>query len=62
MFRLTALIYCFTGPTLAGSLIVAALVAGQDTLAPILVAAAIGFVAGVPAAWMIAKYIRQSKT
>lgn len=54
MFRLASLIYALVGPTLAGSLIVASLSMGLDTLQPILVAAAIGFLAGLPVAWAIA--------
>ncbi len=57
MIRLAALIYAMTGPTLAGSLIIVCLVSGLDTLTPILVAAAIGFVAALPIAWAIAREI-----
>lgn len=55
--RLAALIYAMTGPTLAGILIVACLASGLDTLEPILVAAAIGFGAALPLAWIIARKI-----
>ncbi len=55
MLRLAAIIYALTGPTMAGVLIIAALATGLDTLRPILIAAAVGFVAAVPVAWIIAK-------
>jgi len=58
MLRLAAIIYALTGPTSAGILIIAALTAGLDTTGPIIVAAAIGFVAAMPAAWMIARHLR----
>lgn len=54
MFRLSALIYALVGPTLAGSLIVACLATGLDTLRPILIAALVGFAAAVPIARVIA--------
>ena len=43
--------------TLMGVLIVAALVTGNDTLRPILIAAAVGFVLAIPVSWQIAKAI-----
>jgi hypothetical protein len=55
--RLAAVVYSMVGPTLAGSLIVAALVARLDTLVPILVAAGLGFVIAVPASVVIARKI-----
>lgn len=61
MLRLTAVIYAFAGPTLAGILIIAALATGNDTLVPILVAAAVGFVAAAPAAWAVARRLRQTR-
>ncbi|GMG84880.1 hypothetical protein LNKW23_40960 [Paralimibaculum aggregatum] len=54
MYRLAAIIYALVGPTLAGVLMIAALVSGFDTLQPILVAAAVGFLGGLPLAWAIA--------
>jgi len=57
MFALTLIIHIFVGSTLAGSAIVAALVAGFDTTVPIVVAGLAGFVAGLPASWLIAKKI-----
>ena len=54
MYRLAALIYSLVGPSLAGMLMIAALVSGLDTLAPILAAAGIGFLLGLPVAWAIA--------
>lgn len=59
MPRLFLIVYAMAAPTLAGSLIVAALVAGLDTLRPIVVAAAIGFAAALPAAWAVARRLEQ---
>jgi len=61
MYRLAALVYALTGPTLAGILVIAALVAGLDTLLPIVVAALIGFAAGLPVAWKIAEKLWQPR-
>lgn len=55
MIRLTLLLFTFIGATLAGSAMVAALTMGYDTLVPLVVAAAIGFVAAVPVAWYVAR-------
>lgn len=61
MLRLAALLYAMLGPTLAGVLIVACLASGLDTLGPIVVAAAIGFVAAIPAAWLLAGRLGQPR-
>lgn len=55
MFRLASLLYSIISTTLAGTLIIAALVTGYDTLIPILIAAAAGFVLALPVAYGIAK-------
>lgn len=57
MIRLASTLYSLIGTTLAGSLIVAALVMGYDTLTPILIASAVGFVAAVPVAVGVARAI-----
>lgn len=57
MFRLALILHLFIGSTIAGSAVIVALVAGLDTLKPILIAAAIGFVISIPVAWMVAKKI-----
>jgi hypothetical protein len=49
------IIHIFLGSTAAGSAIIVALVLGYDTTVPIIVAAAVGFLASIPASWMIAK-------
>ena len=58
MFRLASIIYAMAGTTLAGIMIIAALTAGYDTLNYILIAAAIGALAGLPASYFVAKAIR----
>ncbi|WP_372604638.1 CTP synthetase [Actibacterium sp.] len=57
MLRVAMLLFSLISTTLMGSGIVVALVIGQDTLIPILIAAAIGFVLAVPVSWGIAKAI-----
>lgn len=54
MLRLASLLYSLIGPTLAGSFIIVALVSGFDDLTGILVAAAVGAVAGLPISWVVA--------
>lgn len=51
----TLILDLFVGSTLAGSGVVAALTMGYGTLAPILIAAALGFVLAVPVSTLIAK-------
>ena len=57
MYRLAGLIFAMVATTLMGIAIVAALVMGRDTAQPIMVAAAIGFVAAAPVTWVIARQI-----
>ncbi|MCK0119184.1 CTP synthetase [Loktanella sp. F6476L] len=57
MFRLATMLYAMIATTLAGSLIVAALVAGYDTWLQLIVAACIGAVLAVPASFYIAQAI-----
>ncbi|SEN61905.1 hypothetical protein SAMN04488103_10692 [Gemmobacter aquatilis] len=57
MTRLMLIIFSMASTSLMGVGIVAALTMGQDTLQPILIAAAIGFVAAVPVSWFVAKQI-----
>ncbi len=55
MLRLAGILYSLIATTLAGSAVIAVLVAGYDTLVPILIAAAVGFVAALPVSWMVAR-------
>lgn len=57
MTRLMLIVFSMAATTLMGVFIVAALVAGYDTLRPILVAAATGFVVALPVSWQIARAI-----
>ncbi len=57
MVRLAMVLYSLIGTTLAGSCVVVALVMGQDTLWPILIAAALGAVVAVPVAWLVARQL-----
>ena len=55
MMRLASILYSIISATLAGSMVIVALVTGHDTLIPILIAAAIGFVVALPVAWVVAR-------
>lgn len=57
MHRLAGILFSLISTTLAGTAIVVSLVMGYDTLQPILIAAGLGFVASIPATWVIAKQI-----
>lgn len=57
MTRLTMLLFSIVSTTLMGVMVVIALVSGHDTLQPILIAAAIGFVLAIPVSWQVAKAI-----
>ncbi len=61
MMRLASILYSLISTTLAGSFVVAALATGNDTLQPILLAAAAGFVLAVPVAWFVAKAMMESE-
>ncbi len=57
MMRLASILYSLISTTVAGSLVIAALTMGYDTLQPILIAAALGFVVSIPVAYFVAKAI-----
>ncbi|MEO1276436.1 MAG: CTP synthetase [Pseudomonadota bacterium] len=61
MMRLALILYAMVGVTFAGSAIVVALVSGLDTLRPIVIAAAIGALAAVPVAAIIARKILETR-
>ncbi|MFU8883533.1 MAG: CTP synthetase [Rhodobacterales bacterium] len=55
MLRLGWILHLFIGSTLAGIGVIAALVLGFDTLNPVLISAALGFLAAVPVTWMVTR-------
>lgn len=59
MIWLGFILHLFIGSTLAGVAVIAALVVGQDTLTPILVAAAVGFVAALPVTYLVTRKLYQ---
>lgn len=59
MSRLMMILFSMIATTLMGIGIVIALVSGHDTLQPIVVAAAIGFVLALPVAWYVARQIER---
>lgn len=54
---LILILHIFIGSTLAGSAVIAALTLGYDTLTPILITAALGFVAAFPVSYAVARRI-----
>lgn len=59
MNKLAGILFSLISTTLMGTAVVVALTMGQDTLKPILVSAAIGFVSAIPITWYIAKKIME---
>lgn len=59
MNRLFLLMLSIVAPTCAGIGVVAALVSGNDTLKPILIAAAIGFLVSIPATYFVSNKISE---
>jgi predicted PurR-regulated permease PerM len=57
MTRLAGIMFSIISTTLMGIAIIVALVSGNDTLNPILIAAAIGFVVAIPVTWIVTKKI-----
>ncbi|WP_417243339.1 CTP synthetase [Celeribacter sp.] len=57
MNRLAGILFSLISTTLMGVGVVVALTIGMDTLKPILVAAAIGFVVSIPVTWIVSKKI-----
>ena len=60
MTRLAGILFSLISTTLMGVAVVAALTMGLDTLKPILVAAAVGFVLALPVTWVIAKKVAEA--
>ncbi|GAA3864733.1 CTP synthetase [Celeribacter arenosi] len=60
MTRLAGILFSIIATSLMGIAIIVALTVGQDTLRPILIAAAIGFIAAFPITWVIAKKITEA--
>ncbi|WP_397542443.1 CTP synthetase [Roseovarius salis] len=61
MIWLGLILHLFIGATLAGVAVIAALVIGQDTLTPILIAAAIGFVAAFPVTYVVTRKLYETR-
>lgn len=57
MVRLTMVLFSIISTSLMGVGVIIALTTGYTTLTPILVAAAVGFVLGLPVSWLVAKQI-----
>ncbi|MCF8511623.1 MAG: CTP synthetase [Rhodobacteraceae bacterium] len=57
MTRLMLTLFSMISTTLMGIGVVVALTTGYDTLNPILIAAAAGFVLAIPVSWWVAKQL-----
>jgi len=57
MSRLALVLFIFLGATMAGSLVVAALVLGHDSVAALLVAAGAGVLVAAVASWLAARQL-----
>mgnify|MGYP000754627083 CR=1 FL=1 len=57
MLRLASMLYSIIGTSMAGALVVAALTMGYDTALPIIIAAVVGAVLGVPTSYFVARAI-----
>lgn len=57
MSRLMMTLFSMISTTMMGVGVVVALTSGNDTLQPILIAAAIGFVLSIPVSWYVAKQL-----
>ena len=55
MLRLASILFAVISTTLAGSGVIAVLVAGYVTLVPILIAAAVGAIFALPISWVVAR-------
>ncbi|MCB1399574.1 MAG: hypothetical protein KDJ82_06515 [Rhodobacteraceae bacterium] len=60
MFRLFSIMYALAGPTLAGILVTAVLAMNMINTQSVIVAAAVGFLLGLPVAWLVAKQINDN--
>ena len=60
MLKLAGMIYIVVGSMLAGSFVIAALTLGRVDAMSISAAAALGAVAALPGAWMIASKLNKS--
>lgn len=57
MSRLMMTLFSMIATTTMGVGVIVALTTGHDTLRPILIAAAIGFVVALPISWFVAKQL-----
>ena len=57
MTRLTLILFSMISTSLMGTALVVALTLGMDTLTPILIAAALGFLLAIPVSWLVAGQI-----
>ena len=57
MTRLTLILFSMISTSLMGTALVVPLTMGMETLTPILIAAALGFLLAIPVSWLVAGQI-----
>ena len=62
MLRLASILYTLISATLAGTGVIAVLVAGYVTLIPILIAAVVGAILALPISWAVARSLYGDST
>lgn len=61
MLRLSLMMFSFIGTTLMGIGVIIVLAIGMGTAMPIMLAAATGFIAAIPASWLVARQMLMMK-
>ncbi|SHK91321.1 hypothetical protein SAMN05444414_102241 [Roseovarius marisflavi] len=61
MLQLGFILHLFIGSTLAGVAVISALVMGHDTMTPILIAAALGFLIAIPVTILVTKMLYENR-
>ncbi len=59
MSRLMMILFSMISTTLMGVMIIAALTTGYDTLRPIVIAVAIGFLLAIPVSYLVARRLSE---
>ena len=57
MLRLASILYSMISTTVAGTLVIAALTMGYDTMQPVVAVAVVGFIVALPITWLVTKGI-----
>ena len=57
MSQLWMVIFSIVSATLMGTGVIVALTSGYDTLAPVLIGAAVGLILSIPVSWLVARQL-----